>query len=170
MNFEKEKYQGLSLDNEKASLSFEVFPPGTQATLDSLYKALHEMEDLRPDFISVTCSNKNYSLEDSTVKIAEHIQSQHELPSIIHLTAAYVGKKEVDETLALLHKKGIKNILALRGDLYPEIPRNGDFQYAADLITYIKNWDKTFCVTAACYPEGHPESLSTLEDIHHLKE
>ncbi|MCB5954575.1 methylenetetrahydrofolate reductase [NAD(P)H] [Enterococcus sp. CWB-B31] len=157
-------------ENESPRLSFEVFPPGSQATFDSLYRSLHQMEDLRPDFISVTCSNKLLSLKDTTVKIAEHIQSHHEVPSIVHLSAAYLSKTNVDEVLELLHQKGIQNILALRGDLYPEVPRSKEFLYAADLISYIKEWDPEFSVTAACYPEGHPESANTLEDIYHLRE
>jgi len=157
-------------ESKKASLSFEVFPPTSQATIDSLYTSLSQMEDLRPDFISVTCSNKQLSLEESTVKIATHIQKQHQVPSIVHLTSAYSKKEEVDKILASLHEKKIQNILALRGDLHPGIPQNSDFAYASELIGYIKEWDSDFSITAACYPEGHPESDSTLTDIYHLKE
>ncbi|MBP1047363.1 methylenetetrahydrofolate reductase [NAD(P)H] [Enterococcus sp. BWM-S5] len=158
------------LENKKASLSFEVFPPSSKATIDGLYSSLQQMEDLRPDFISVTCSNRQLSLEDSTVKIATHIQTHHQVPSIVHLSAAYLNKGDVDQVLESLHQKKIHNILALRGDLYPEIPRGTDFLYAGDLIAYIKEWDQSFSISAACYPEGHPESANTIADIYHLRE
>ncbi|MHC5216412.1 methylenetetrahydrofolate reductase [NAD(P)H] [Enterococcus sp. LJL128] len=158
------------LENKKASLSFEVFPPSSKATMAGLYTSLSQMEDLRPDFISVTCSNKQLSLKESTVKIATHIQKKHQVPSIVHLSAAYSSKAEVNQILGDLHQKGIQSILALRGDLYPEIPRSTDFRYAGDLIAYIKEWDQSFSISAACYPEGHPESSNTLEDIQHLRE
>ena len=157
-------------ENSQPSLSFEAFPPRSQSTVAGLYRSLHQMEDLQPDFISVTCSNRQISLEDSTVKIAEHIQQHHQVPSIVHLSAAYLSKSEVDSILGLLQQKNIHNILALRGDLYPDIPRSDDFRYAGDLISYIKDWDQDFSVTGACYPEGHPESSSTLEDIRHLSD
>lgn len=157
-------------ESNKPSLSFEVFPPSSEATIDSLYSSLHQMEDLRPDFISVTCSNRQLSLEETTVKLAGHIQKNHQVPSIVHLTAAYLTKGAVDEILASLHRKKIQNILALRGDLDPKRTRETDFLYAGDLISYIKEWDQSFSISAACYPEGHPESLSTIDDIYHLRE
>ncbi|MEO1773190.1 methylenetetrahydrofolate reductase [NAD(P)H] [Candidatus Enterococcus ferrettii] len=153
----------------KTSLSFEVFPSTSKATDDSLFASLEQMEGLAPNFISVTCSNRQASLEDSTVKIAEHIQQQHQVNSIVHLTAAYLNKGEVDTILTSLQQKNLQHILALRGDLYPNIPRSTDFPYASDLIDYIKKWDPSFSISAACYPQGHPESLNTVEDIHHLK-
>ncbi|MGG5318045.1 methylenetetrahydrofolate reductase [NAD(P)H] [Enterococcus sp. AZ072] len=154
----------------KTSLSFEVFPSTSKATDDSLFASLEQMEGLAPNFISVTCSNRQASLEDSTVKIAEHIQQQHQVNSIVHLTAAYLNKGEVDTILTSLQQKNLQHILALRGDLYPSIPRSTDFPHASDLIDYIKKWDPSFSISAACYPQGHPESANTVEDIHHLKQ
>ncbi|MBO1306020.1 methylenetetrahydrofolate reductase [NAD(P)H] [Enterococcus sp. 669A] len=157
-------------NNNGATLSFEVFPPTSKSSIDSLYHSLSQMEDLAPEFISVTCSNQQLSLTDSTVKIAQHIQQQHQVPSIVHLTAAYLNKGEVDDILEVLRQKNIRNILALRGDILPDKPRGTDFQYASDLISYIKGQDDRFSISAACYPEGHPESDNTVADIHHLRE
>lgn len=158
------------MQSAKTSLSFEVFPPTSKATNDSLFTSLKQMEGLSPDFISVTCSNRQTSLEDSTVKIAEHIQQQHQVDSIVHLTAAYLNEEEVDTILTSLQQKGLQHILALRGDLHPDVQRNNDFLYASDLIAYIKNWNPSFSISAACYPQGHPESTDTVEDIHYLKQ
>lgn len=158
------------MKSAKTSLSFEVFPPTSKATNNSLFTSLKQMEGLAPDFISVTCSNRQTSLEDSTVKIAEHIQQQHQVDSIVHLTAAYLNEEEVDTILTSLQQKGLQHILALRGDLHPDVQRNNDFLYASDLIAYIKNWNPSFSISAACYPQGHPESTDTVEDIHYLKQ
>lgn len=158
------------MKSSKTILSFEVFPPSSKATNDSLFTSLEQMEGLAPDFISVTCSNQKASLEDTTVKIAKHIQQQHQVDSIVHLTAAYLNKGEVDTILSSLQQKNLRHILALRGDIYPDVPQSEDFLYASDLIAYIKKWDPNFSITAACYPQGHPESINTVEDIHHLKQ
>ena len=74
-----------------------------------------------------------------------------------------------NKTLRQIKERGIENILALRGDINPDIPPKEDFRYASDLIEFIKQ-QGDFDIAGACYPEIHPESPDQKEDIRHLKE
>ena len=86
-----------------------------------------------------------------------------------HLTCVAAGRAEVDHLLAQLKGDGVENVLALRGDVNPDIPPKTDFAHASDLVAYI-HARGDFGVSAACYPEGHLESPDLVSDIRHLKE
>ena len=155
------------LNQDRPTLSFEVFPPKTSDTYDSVAKATQEIAALRPDFRSVTygacCGTSDY-----TVGIAAGIQQQYGVDVLAHLTCASSTRDHVAQVLEHLKEKGIQNVLALRGD----IPEGGapahDYQYAAQLVKDIKAHGD-FCIGGACYPEGHPESPTKNADIDHLK-
>ena len=83
------------------------------------------------------------------------------------MTCVNSTRQDVAEILRQL-KKGIQNIMALRGDINPDIPRKNDFEYASDLVKFIKE-NGDFHISGACYPEGHVESADLIEDIHNLK-
>ncbi|MGN1116571.1 MAG: methylenetetrahydrofolate reductase, partial [Candidatus Ornithomonoglobus sp.] len=88
--------------------------------------------------------------------------------SAAHLPCINLSENDVLDIMEKLKKGGIENILALRGDISPEITPRGDFSHANELIEFIhKNGD--FNIIAACYPEGHPESKDIIEDIQKLK-
>ena len=151
------------LNQDRPTLSFEVFPPKTSDTYDSVAKATQDIAALRPDFMSVTYGAGG-GTSDYTVGIAAGIQQQYGVDVLAHLTCASSTRDHVAQVLEHLKEKGIQNVLALRGD----IPEGGapahDYQYAAQLVKDIKAHGD-FCIGGACYPEGHPES----PDIDHLK-
>ena len=161
----KERLQG-----KKVNISFEVFPPKSDAKYDDVLRAVDEIAKLAPAFISVTYGAGG-GTSKNTVKIASHIQNELGVDSIAHLTCVSSTKEEVRQRIAELKENGIQNILALRGD----IPKDSDFpipnqyKYAYELIEDIKS-QGDFCIGAACYPEGHVESAHKEEDILHLKE
>ena len=105
------------------------------------------------------------------MNIAAHITDDLGVPSLAHLTCASSTKTEVEKVVTRLKKKGIENILALRGDIPKdtEFPMPGHYKYASELIQDLKE-KGDFCIGAACYPEGHVESEHKEEDILHLKE
>lgn len=152
-----------------SSLSFEVFPPNTAVGTKNLFQTLAALKKLVPSFISVTCSNNQLDIEETTIKVASYIHKELAVPTISHLPAAYLTKKQVDTLLQQLDALGIYHILALRGDIYPTIKPKDDFHYASDLVTYIKQQAPNFQVSGACYPEIHPESDSRIVDIRNLK-
>ena len=151
------------------SLSFEVFPPNPAVGNEKILQALESMRTLAPHFISVTASNNKYNIKETTVALADHIQNDLAIPTIAHLPAIYLTKDKVAETIAALDEVGVKRILALRGDIIPDVEPQKDFRYATDLIEFIKDQAPHFEIIGACYPEGHPDSPNQISDIQHLK-
>lgn len=151
------------------SLSFEVFPPNPAVGNKKIIQALREMQDIAPHFISVTASNNKFNIEETTVRLADFIYNDLKIPTIAHLPAVYLTKEMVSDTLQALDKVGVHNILALRGDIFPDVAPKDDFKYATDLIEYIKEEAPHFDIIGACYPEGHPDSPNQISDIQHLK-
>lgn len=105
-----------------STLSFEVFPPNTQVGTEKLITTLEELQQLAPDFISVTCSNNRQTIEETTLKVADYIHTELQVPTIAHLPAAYLDQAQVQRLVAQLDQIGIHQILALRGDIIPELP------------------------------------------------
>ena len=151
------------------SLSFEVFPPNPEVGNDKIIAALKDMQGLAPHFISVTASNNKFNIKETTVRLADYIQNDLEIPTIAHLPAIYLTKDKVAETIADLDKVGVQKILALRGDIIPGVEPQKDFRYATDLIEFINEQAPHFDIVGACYPEGHPDSPNQISDIQNLK-
>ena len=149
--------------------SCEVFPPKRNMPVDSIYTTLDGLKDIRPDFISVTFGAGGSQVNQTTHEIASIIQNRYHIPAMAHLTCVAAGREDVDRLLAQLKEDGVENVLALRGDVNPDIPPKTDFAHASDLVTYI-HARGDFGVSAACYPEGHLESPDLVSDLRHLKE
>ena len=157
------------MSRQTPSLSFEVFPPNSAVGNDKIIAALKDMQGLAPHFISVTASNNKFNIKETTVRLADYIQNDLEIPTIAHLPAIYLTKDKVAETIADLDKVGVQKILALRGDIIPGVEPQKDFRYATDLIEFIKEQAPHFDIVGACYPEGHPDSPNQISDIQNLK-
>ena len=157
------------MSRQTPSLSFEVFPPNPAVGNDKIIAALKDMQGLAPHFISVTASNNKFNIKETTVRLADYIQNDLEIPTIAHLPAIYLTKDKVAETIADLDKVGVQKILALRGDIIPGVEPQKDFRYATDLIEFIKEQAPNFDIVGACYPEGHPDSPNQISDIQNLK-
>ena len=158
------------INSEKPSLSFEVFPPKTDAAYDSVKTATEEIAKLRPAFMSVTYGAGG-GTSKHTMSIAESIKKQYGVPSIAHLTCVSSTKETVKERIADIKAAGIQNVMALRGDI-PEDMKNTDrstwdYAHAVDLVRELDAAGE-FCIGGACYPEIHPESANQKEDIKHL--
>lgn len=151
------------------TLSFEVFPPKEESNFASVEKAALEIAKLNPSFMSVTYGAGG-GTSQYTVQIASGIQSTCQVPALSHLTCVSSTREKVHSVLREIQAHGIENVLALRGD----IPKDGkvekDYQYASQLIREIRETCPDLCIGAACYPEGHVESVNKTVDIGHLKE
>ena len=161
------------LNNDKLSLSFEVFPPKTDTAFDSVKHATEEIAKLSPSFVSVTYGAGG-GTSKYTLDIAKNINEQYGVPTLAHLTCVSSSKETVRDKIREIKEAGIQNIMALRGDLTPEL-ENSDrskwaYHHAVELVRDIKETDSDFCIGGACYPEIHPESENQKEDIKHLKE
>ena len=154
----------------KTVVSCEVFPPKKTSPVDSIYKTLDGLKDIQPDFISVTFgAGGSSTVNQTTREIASIIQNQYHIPAMAHLTCVAAGREDVDQMLADLKAAGVENILALRGDVNPNIPPKKDFLHADELVSYIRA-NSDFGVSGACYPEGHPQSPDLVSDIRYLKQ
>lgn len=154
---------------KKKTLSFEIVPPEKNSELSRIDETLDILCELNPDFISVTFGAGCSENCNSAIEVARKIKEKYNIEPVVHLTCLNYSKDEIDLIAKQLQQSGVQNILALRGDKIPNIQTKNDFKYASDLITYMKS-KYEFCFLGACYPEGHPESESSVADIKHLKE
>ena len=155
------------------SLSFEVFPPKVDSSFESVKKATEAIATLRPSFVSVTYGAGG-GTSKYTLEIAENIKKQYNVPTLAHLTCVSSTKETVEQKIKEIKAAEIKNVMALRGDLTPELSAtdkgNWHFHHAIDLVRILKEADADFCIGGACYPEIHIESTNQKEDIKYLKE
>ena len=155
------------LFEQKTVFSFEVFPPKKTSSVDVIYRTLDELKDLKPDFISVTFGAGGSSNNQFACDVASKIKADGITP-MIHLPCINYTKEEISSTLEEIKRRGIENILALRGDKNPDIEPKNEFPLASDLITYIKAHGD-FDIAGACYPECHPDADTIIDDIMNLK-
>jgi len=158
---------------DKLSLSFEVFPPKNDTAFESVKRATEEIATLRPSFMSVTYGAGG-GTSCYTLEIAKNIKEQYGVPTLAHLTCVSSTKETVHTKIQQIREAGIQNIMALRGDLTPELEQSDRskwaYRHAVDLIRDIKESGADLCIGGACYPEIHPESANQKEDIRYLKE
>lgn len=157
----------------KLSLSFEVFPPKTDTLFESVKHATEEIAKLKPSFMSVTYGAGG-GTSRYTLDIAKNIKESYGVPTLAHLTCVSSTKETVKTKIEEIKAAGIENIMALRGDLTPELEKSDRsgwaYRHAVDLIRELKESGEDFCIGGACYPEIHPESENQREDIKYLKE
>lgn len=151
----------------KSTLSFEVFPPKSTTPVESIYKTIDGLSTLKPDFISVTYGAGG-SNNNATIDICSVIKEKYNIEAVAHLPCINLTKEKVLSELEQMKSKGIENILALRGDINPDIPPKEEFRYANELVEFIREHGD-FNIIGACYPEGHPQAGSMVEDIRNLK-
>lgn len=158
-----------SIFKNKQIFSLEVFPPKKDMPIDTIYKTLDELTEIKPAFISVTYGAGGSENCSSTLEIASTIQNKYGVEAVAHLPGINLTKDDVLKILEDFKKNDIRNILALRGDGNPDLPPAGDFNHADELIAFIKVHGD-FHVAGACYPEGHTESENLITDIKYLKQ
>jgi methylenetetrahydrofolate reductase (NADPH) len=152
-------------------LSFEVFPPKLDTSLETIFDTIGQLKALHPAFISVTYGAGG-SQKGRTVEIASRIKNGFQLEAMAHLTCVGHARNDIDQILAALREAGVQNVLALRGDPPQGQPdfdfSKGDFRYASELARYIRQ-KGDFCIAAAAYPEGHRDCSRITLDWQHLK-
>jgi methylenetetrahydrofolate reductase (NADPH) len=164
------------LARDATTLSYEFFPPRTDAGWESLFESIRAFEPLQPSFVSVTYGAGG-STRDRTHELVVRLRRESTLDPIPHLTCIGHTRAEIRAILERYAAAGVSNILALRGDP----PRDGadlppgDFPRAIDLVREIRAAGEAlgvpggFGIGVAGFPEGHPETPNTLRQIDHLK-
>ena len=155
------------------ALSFEVFPPKTTSSFETVKTAIEEIAELHPSFMSVTYGAGG-GTSQYTLDIAKNIKAEHNVPTLAHFTCVSSTRETVSDMIGKIKAAGITNVMALRGDI-PENMKNDDsaprvYRHAIDLVRELKESAPDLCIGGACYPEIHPESANQTEDIRYLKE
>ena len=153
-------------------VSFEFFPPKTDAGFASLYRTIAELKQLDPGFVSVTWGAGG-STRRQTIELVTRIQDELGITAMAHLTCVGSSAAEIAAILDHLVEAGIENVLALGGDPPRDAPDYrpppGGFTYASELAAFIRTrW--SLCIGGACYPETHPRAASPEADLDHLKQ
>ena len=153
------------------SYSFEFFPPKTDEGERQLWQAIRELEPLRPTFVSVTYGAGG-STRDRTVRIVQRIATDTSITAMAHLTCVGASREDVRATIGEIKAAGIRNVLALRGDM-PGGPAEtweahlDGLRHAEDLVRLLHE-EGDFCVGVAAFPEGHPASPDRDADVGYL--
>lgn len=155
-------------NRKKPVLSFEIFPPKKEAELNNIDETLSTLARLNPDFISVTFGAGGSSTNNKTVELSKKIKMVYDIEPLVHLTCISHSREEIQAILKQLQESDIRNILALRGDVNPDVPAKDDFRYASELVAFIKE-QGDFHISGACYPETHMEAPDGVTDIRNLK-
>ena len=150
------------------TLSFEVFPPKTDTSLENVRAATEKIARLKPSFVSVTYGAGGAGSR-FTLEIAESLRETTGVEILVHVTSVGSDPDTLRVFLDKMRRHGLRNVMALRGDLPPDGKEPETYPHAADLIREIRRAGP-FCIGAACYPEVHPESKNQAEDIRSLRE
>ncbi len=165
--------------SEKTTVSFEFFPPKTEADAQALYENIAQLEMLQPSFVSVTYGAGG-STRELTHDLVIRLKKTTALDPIPHLTCVCHTESEIEEVLTKYAVAGVSNTLALGGDPPRDLVnyrRAADaFQHASDLVSYIRRFnergghpEKGFGIGVAGFPEGHPGTPNRLEELDYLK-
>ena len=168
------------LERDSTTISFEFFPPDSEAKWDALFARIADFEALAPSFVSVTYGAGG-STRDQTHDLVMRLHRETQLDPVPHLTCVCHRRDEIERIIQRYAEAQISNILALHGDPpagMPDYDRSADdFKYAVDLVKAIRTFNETgahphqrgFGIGVAGFPEGHPGTLNRLKEMDHLK-
>ncbi len=152
-------------------VSFEFFPPNTEAMEKTMWDSIQRLADLEPRFVSVTYGADG-STRERTHGAVERILNETRLTPAPHLTCIDASRGDIDEVAREYWDMGVRHLVALRGDPPRDCtsyePRKGGYAYASDLVAGLKRV-ADFDISVAAYPETHPEASDATFDLDNLK-
>ena len=166
--------------DRRTTISFEFFPPKSEAGWEGLYRTIHDLESLKPSFVSITYGAGG-STREQTHDMVVRIKNTTSLDPVPHLTCVCHSEEEIGSILERYAEAGVSNILALGGDPprdRPDYDKSKDvFQHGKDLVAYIKRFNESgkhpdprgFGIGVAGFPEGHPATPNRLKEMDYLK-
>ena len=159
------------MTTEPITVSFEVFPPNTEAMEETLWRSIKHLGVLKPSFVSVTYGADGSTRERTHAAVAR-IQNETDLTAAPHLTCIGASRGEIDDIARRYWDMGVRNLVALRGDPPRDqsayVPDPDGYAYASDLVAGLRNV-ADFDISVAAYPEVHPEAESATVDLDNLK-
>lgn len=155
----------------QTQVSFEFFPPNTEAMEKTLWSSIERLAVLQPRFVSVTYGADG-STRQRTHTAVERIKKETNLTAAPHLTCIGASKGEIDDIAREYWDMGIRHLVALRGDppkgVTTYVPQADGYAYASDLVAGLKRV-ADFDISVAAYPDVHPEAISAEADLENLK-
>lgn len=155
-----------------ANVSFEFFPPNSEAMEATLWSSIKRLEELAPRFVSVTYGADGSTRERTHTAVSRILEETSLVPAA-HLTCVDASSGEIDDIARRYWELGVRHIVALRGDV-PDgkgdqyEPRADGYAYATDLVEGLKKI-ADFEISVAAYPEVHPDARSAEDDLDNLK-
>ena len=158
------------------ALSYELYPPRSHASCDSLLKTIAELEQTNPDYVSVTYSG-DAQRRQKTLALLDHLVHETSLNPLAHLICVGHSVADLERSVRLILGLGVRGFLALRGDIPPENTRSLELPFARYLVELIRRVEREdfahlaagkVSIGVAAYPHKHPESSSLLQDIEIL--
>ncbi len=157
--------------NTATQVSFEFFPPNTEAMEKTLWRSIERLSVLKPRFVSVTYGADGSTRERTHAAVAR-ILKETDLTAAPHLTCIGASRGEIDDIARQYWDMGVRHLVALRGDMpkFVEIyqPHPHGYAYASDLVEGLRRV-ADFDISVAAYPEVHPEAPNPLFDLDNLK-
>jgi methylenetetrahydrofolate reductase (NADPH) len=162
------------------TMSFEFFPPKTDAGWETLFASIEQLSTLKPSFVSITYGAGG-TTRDATHDLVVRVKQQTPIDPVPHLTCVCHSEVEIEQILSRYATAKVSNILALGGDPPRDMAdynRAKDaFQHAADLVSFIKRFNDSgahedkrgFGIGVAGFPEGHPATPNRLLEMDYLK-
>lgn len=145
-------------------LSFEFFPPKTPEGAAKLRTARQQLYPLKPEFCSVTFGAGGSTQEGTFATVSEILAEGVSAAS--HFSCVGATRDTVRQQLVTLRDMGVQRLVALRGDLPSGYGLGGEFQYASDLVAFIRaEFGDAFYIEVAAYPEFHPQARSPQDDL-----
>ena len=161
----------MSTNNNNVEVSFEFFPPHSEAMEATLWESVQRLKSLAPSFVSVTYGADG-STRERTHAAVERIVKETDLTAAPHLTCIGASRGEIDDVAREYWDMGIRHLVALRGDPPQDVdtyvPHPDGYAYASDLVAGLKNV-ADFDISVAAYPEVHPEAPNAFFDLENLK-
>ena len=148
-------------------VSFEFFPPNTPVGSEKLRGVVAELAATKPEFFSVTYGAGGSTREKTLSTVSEIAAMGHEAAA--HLSCIGATRESIAEILATYRERGIRRLVALRGDLPSGTATAGEFRYASDLVRFIRETQAgDWHIEVAAYPEYHPQERYAKRDLQHF--
>lgn len=159
------------LGTGERAFSFEFFPPRTPEAEETLWRAIREIEQLRPTFVSITYGAGG-STRDGTIRVTERVAQDTSLTPLGHLTCVAHSRDELRSVIGAYAGAGVRNVLALRGDppggpTKPWVAHPEGMNHAVQLVELVRSLGD-FCVGVAAFPDKHPEAADLESDARVL--
>lgn len=173
-NGRQRRIDDVLFSSQRPTISFEYFPPKSDAGADLLFTKLRNMRNMNPIWIDVTFGAGG-STSQRTLSICEFAARKLGIDVMMHLTCTNMTVADIDKVLEQMKEAGLRNIMALRGDPPRDCGEwtqcNGGFRHAVDLVRYIRSrYGDYFCIGVAGYPEGHTDCDDLESDLKYLKD